>query len=110
MPLMLDGTHEFPHGEAFSVRRGVADGLQDSREREACIPDTHIRAYEMGRDSGMEWRRCICGDVSRGIVEEIDRDQREPAPAHPQPASTEYRLGRMFGECLTEKIAEAETP
>ena len=107
--LKLDGSYEFPHGEAFSVRRGVADGLQDNTSRSSLRP-THGPAYRLGRESGLEWRECICVDVSRGIVDEITWDQRGTPPPHPPDASAGYRLGRIFGECLTKKIARAEKP
>ena len=109
--LKLDGSPELPHGRTLSVRRGVADGLEDGTSRESLIPDGHETAYGQGRELGQEWRLCINGEVSRGTVEEIEWDRvRQTSPPIPEGAGPEYRLGRIFGKGLVLLVARAETP
>lgn len=50
---------EIPHGHGLSFKRGVADGMLDSREHEQAPHDTHAASYERGLHVGAELKREI---------------------------------------------------
>lgn len=47
---------EIPHGHGLSFKRGVADGLLESRVHDASLHQTHLASYERGVDVGKSLR------------------------------------------------------
>jgi hypothetical protein len=50
---------EIPHGHGMSFKRGVADGLLDSRYHEEAPHNTHSASYERGLVVGAELKHEI---------------------------------------------------
>lgn len=50
---------EIPHGHGLSFKKGIADGLLDSREHEATPHETHTASYQRGIEVGAELKQKI---------------------------------------------------
>lgn len=50
---------DIPHGHGLSFKKGVADGLLDSREHEQAPHNTHAASYTRGLHVGAELKREI---------------------------------------------------
>lgn len=43
---------EIPHGHGLSFKKGVADGLLDTRHHETTLHETHVASYHRGLGVG----------------------------------------------------------
>lgn len=50
---------EIPHGHGLSFKKGVADGLLESRDHEATPHETHAASYQRGIEVGAELKSQI---------------------------------------------------
>ena len=50
---------EIPHGHGLSFKKGVADGLLDSRDHQETPHETHAARYQRGIEVGAELKREI---------------------------------------------------
>ncbi|WP_334108558.1 hypothetical protein [Methylobacillus sp.] len=50
---------DIPHGHGLSFKRGVADGLLDTKEHESLPHDTHSASYQRGIALGITFKNEI---------------------------------------------------
>jgi hypothetical protein len=54
---------DIPHGHGLSFKKGVADGLLDTRSHESEPHKTHSASYELGLAVGADLKEKIAGQV-----------------------------------------------
>lgn len=50
---------EIPHGHGLSFKKGIADGLLETKEHEKTCHETHAASYQRGYEIGVEFRQEI---------------------------------------------------
>jgi hypothetical protein len=54
---------EIPHGHGLSFKKGIADGLLETKEHESTCHETHLANYRRGYEIGEALKKVISNKV-----------------------------------------------